>query len=228
MRTPNVDHSSFGFVNARRPLALLLTTSIVALSLPARADVSLPPPPTKKSTPDLPPPPPPKGSGSGGTPDLPPPPPPQGSGSNGNGSASGKKKGDSKRSDDSGGSSSGSSKERTTGIVLLATGGAVTLVGTTLLLVGAGVTPKGKTSGSNTGMLVAGGVTTGVGLTVAAIGLVLLLNSNNGQLPSFRSLELQHPAQPRPAWESASLSTPGPVASPAQQPAFIVPWTATF
>ncbi len=104
----------------------------------------------------------------------------------------------------------------------------MTLVGTTLLLVGAGVTPKGKTTGSNTGTIVAGGVTTGVGLTVAAIGLVMLLNSNNGQLPSFRSLELQHPAQPRPAWESASLSIPGPVGSPAQQPTFIVPWTATF
>ncbi|MBL0195552.1 MAG: hypothetical protein IPQ09_15245 [Myxococcales bacterium] len=61
--------------------------------------------------------------------------------------------------------------------MLLVAGGVVVVGGTTMLLVGAGVRPDGKAKGGQTGLLVAGAVTTTVGLGVAAIGLVLLLRS---------------------------------------------------
>lgn len=107
--------------------------------------------------------------------------------------------------------------------MLLITGGAVTVTGTVMLLLGAGLKPNGKSGGSNTGLLVAGGVTTGVGLTVAAIGLVILLDSNNGRLPSVRSLQLDHPAVRTPTW--ASLPMPGHDAAPTP---FMLPLGGTF
>ena len=204
-------------MNARKGVSILLTSSILAASMPtiAWADVALPPPPPKKSTPDLPPPP---AKPTGSSPDLPPPPKKK---STGEGSATKKSEG----SADSGssGSSGGKSPERTTAIVLLVTGGVVTVAGTTMLLLGAGLKPSGKkVGGSNGGLLVAGGVTTAVGLTVATIGLVLLLKSNNGQLPPLKSLALDHPAVRTATWESVPT---GPTAGGS---AFIVPWTATF
>jgi hypothetical protein len=206
-------------MNARKGVSILVTSSILASSMPtiAWADVALPPPPPKKSTPDLPPPP---TKSTGSTPDLPPPPKKK---STGEGSAPKKSEG----SSDGGGSSSGSSgaksPERTTAIVLLVTGGVVTVGGTTMLLLGAGLKPSGKkVGGSNSGLLVAGGVTAAVGLTVATIGLVLLLKSNNGQLPPLKSLALDHPAVRTATWESVPT---GPTAG---ENAFMVPWTATF
>jgi len=88
----------------------------------------------------------------------------------------------------------------------------VVVGGTTMLLVGAGVRPDGKAKGGQTGLLVAGAVTTTVGLGVAAIGLVLLLRSNNGHLPPLRSLTSDaHPAMRSPAWFA---ETPGALGSP--------------
>lgn len=106
--------------------------------------------------------------------------------------------------------------------MLLITGGVVTLTGTTMLLLGAGLKPNGKQGGQNTGLLVAGGVTTAVGLGVATIGLVLLLKTNNGQLPPLKSLATDHPAMRTPTWVSPSLDAASGGGG------FLVPWGGTF
>lgn len=196
-----------------------MTSVFLSASLPTvvHADVALPPPPPKKSSVDLPPPPP-KSGGSGGV-DLPPPPPKK------KGAGETSSKGSSDGGGGSGGSSGGSgrSSERTTGLVLLITGGAITVTGTVMVLLGAGLKPKGNTGGKNTGLLVAGGVTSGVGLVVAAVGLVMILNSNNGRLPPLRSLELDHPAVRTPTWASAPM--PG---FSNDAPGFVLPLGGTF
>ena len=172
----------------------------------------MPPPPPKKKQPGENPPPK-KSDGAGES----------GSGGTGNGSSSGA----------SGAShagaapvASGKSQARTTAIVVLATGGVITVVGTTMILLGVGAKPSGKQGGSNTGLVVAGGATTVVGLTVATVGLVLLLKSNNGQLPPLKSLTADHPAVRMPAWESTAVGV-GPVPDP-RATGFVLPWQGTF
>jgi hypothetical protein len=175
--------------NARRPLAILLSSAIVAASFPAGtawADVALPPPKASSGSPALPP---------------PPPPPPKKKAAPAKSEAKEPAKPAPASSSGGGGGGSPRSSDRTTAIVLLAVGGVVVVGGTTMLLVGAGVRPDGKTKGGQTGLLVAGAVTTTIGLGVAAIGLVLLLRSNNGRMPPLRSLTSDaHPAMRAPAW----------------------------
>jgi len=154
--------------------------------------------------------------------DLPPPPPKKKGSGEGSGAKGGASEGGgSSGSSGGGGGGGGRSSERTTGLVLLITGGAVTVTGTVMLLLGAGLKPNGKTGGSNTGLLVAGGVTTGVGLTIAAIGLVVLLDSNNGRLPPIKSLATDHPALRMPTW--SALAPPSPAG-----PTFMLPLGGTF
>jgi len=196
--------------NARKPLAILLSSAIVAASFPgtAWADVALPPP---------------KAS-AGASPSLPPPPPPKKKAP-----AKAEAKEPSREAPASsksgggggGGGASSRSSDRTTAIVLLAVGGVVVVGGTTMLLVGAGVRPDGKAKGGQTGLLVAGAVTTTIGLGVAAIGLVLLLRSNNGRMPPLRSLTSDaHPAMRAPAWLAEA---PAPLTLPMTAPPLTLP-----
>lgn len=190
----------------------------------AFADVSLPPPPPKKSTPDLPPPPPPKSSGNGSTSggsDLPPPPKKKG-GSTGTAKKEGGEATPVRYEGGTRSSPSDGRGDKTLGWVLLVSGGVVTLTGTTMLLLGAGLKPTGKQGGKNTELLVAGGVTTGIGLTVAAIGLVILVKANDGKLPSFKA-EGGAPTLRAPEW--ASLSTP---MAPTSGGGFVLPLGGRF
>ena len=185
--------------NARRPLAILLSSAVVAASFPAGpawADVALPPPkPASGGSPSLPPPPPPKRKAPAKSEAKEPAREAPASSKSGGGGG--------------GGGASSRSSDRTTAIVLLAVGGVVAVGGTTMLLVGAGVRPDGKTKGGQTSLLVAGAVTTTIGLGVAAIGLVLLLRSNNGRMPPIKSLTSDaHPAMRAPAWLGEAPATP--------------------
>jgi hypothetical protein len=211
--------------NARRAVSILVLGAFVSTLVPrvAFADVSLPPPPPKKSTPDLPPPPPKSnggGSASGGT-DLPPPPKKKG-GSAGSTKKEGSEPPPVRYEGGTRSSPSDGRGDKTLGWVLLVSGGVVTLTGTTMLLLGAGLKPTGKQGGKNTELLVAGGVTTGIGLTVAAIGLVILVKANDGKLPSFKA-EGGAPTLRAPEW--ASLSTP---MAPASGEGFVLPLGGRF